>query len=42
MKKKTVNEGLRNIGRNLVKEQEIEKNLRTEIAKEISNDHKKK
>ena len=40
-KKKLVKEGLRNIGNNLVKEQEIEKNLYYEISKEIHQDKKK-
>ena len=31
-KKKKVNEGLRGIAQNLIKEQEIERNLRTEIS----------
>lgn len=39
-KKKKVNEGLRGIGKALVKEQEIEKNLRTEIANEIHRNKK--
>lgn len=35
-KKKPINEGLRNIGKNLIKEKELENNLKNEIAKEIS------
>lgn len=35
-KKKPIKEGLRNIGKNLIKEKELENNLKTEIAKEIS------
>lgn len=41
IRKKQVKEGLRNIGNNLIKEQEIEKNLYYEISKEIHQDKKK-
>lgn len=41
IKKKPINEGLRNVGKNLIRENEIEKNLRNEIAKEIHNKNKK-
>ena len=41
-KKKPVKDGLRNIGKNLIRENEIEQNLRNEIAKEIHNNNKKK
>ncbi len=40
-KKKKVNEGLRGIAQNLIKEQEIERNLRTEISKELHEPKKK-
>lgn len=41
IKKKPVNNGLRNIGKNLTKEKDVEVNLRNEIAKEIHNNIKK-
>lgn len=41
IKKKKINEGLRGIGQNLVKEQEIEQNLKMEIAKELETKNKK-
>ena len=41
IKKKPINEGLRNIGKNLIRENEIEKNIRSEISKEIHNNKKK-
>lgn len=42
VRKKPIKEGLRNIGNNLIKEQEIEKNLYYEISKEIHQDKKNK
>lgn len=41
IKKKPVKEGLRNIGSNLIKEQEIEKNLYYEISKELYQEKNK-
>lgn len=40
-KKKKINEGLRGIGQSLIKEEEIEKNLKMEIAKELEIKNKK-
>ncbi len=41
IKKKKINEGIRGIGKNLVKEEEIEQNLKMEIAKELEIKKKK-
>lgn len=40
-KKKKINEGIRGIAQNLIKEEEIEKNLKMEIAKELDSKNKK-
>lgn len=42
LKKKKINEGLRGIGQSLIKEQEIEKNLKMEISRELHEPKKKK
>lgn len=41
MKKKRVNEGLRNIAKNFVSEKELEDNIKLEISSEIHNNKKK-
>lgn len=41
-KKKKINEGIRSIGKNLIRENEIEQNIKDEIQREIHNSHKKK
>lgn len=40
--KKNIKEGLRNIGSNLVKEKEVENNVKNEIANEFHPHQKKK
>ena len=40
-KKKKVNEGIRGIAKNLIREEEIEQNLKMEIAKELEIKNKK-
>lgn len=41
MKKKKINEGLRNISKNFVNEKELEENIKSEISSEIYNRKKK-
>ena len=41
MKKKKINDGLRNLPKNFVTENELEENIKTEIAKEITNTRKR-
>ncbi|MFR5892257.1 MAG: hypothetical protein ACLUG4_07310 [Bacilli bacterium] len=41
MKKKKINDGLRNLPKNFVTESELEENIKTEIAKEITNTRKR-
>lgn len=41
MKKKKINEGLRNISRNFINEQEIEETLKNEIANELRHNKRK-
>lgn len=41
MKKKKINEGLRNISRNFINEQEIEETLKNEIANELRRNKRK-
>ena len=41
MKKKRINEGLRNLTKNYVSEKELEENLKNEISSEIHNNRRK-
>lgn len=41
MKKKRINEGLRNLTKNFVSEKELEENLKNEISSEIHNNSRK-
>ena len=41
MKKKRINEGLRNLTKNFVSEKELEENLKNEISSEIHNNRRK-
>lgn len=41
MKKKRINEGLRNLTKNFVSEKELEENLKKEISSEIHNNRRK-
>ena len=40
MKKKRINEGLRNLTKNFVSEKELEENLKNEISSEIHNNRR--
>lgn len=41
MKKKRINEGIRNLTKNFVSEKELEENLKNEISSEIHNNRRK-
>ena len=41
-KKRKIHDGIRSIGKNLIRENEIEQNIRDEIQREILNNNKKK